>query len=58
MNHDYAHCNGNGCSMREKCKRYLLHLDATERKIIHVVYMDTDQKGDECKFYWEDERWS
>lgn len=37
MNHDYAHCNGDGCSLRDKCVRYLLHLDAIERKIIHVA---------------------
>lgn len=56
MNHDYAHCGGNACSIREKCKRYLLHLEAVEKGMVYVPYMIPDRKGIECNFYWEEER--
>lgn len=52
--HDYAHCNGTYvCSMRERCVRYLLHLDAVKRGLTYVTYIAPNRRGGVCEYYWE-----
>ena len=56
MNHDNAHCNGLwGCSMRDKCVRYLLHLEAVEMKLPMMTYIAPERRGGVCEYYWEKE---
>ena len=56
IGHDYAHCNGLwGCSMRDKCVRYLLHLEAVEMKLPMVTYIAPNRRGGVCEYYWEKE---
>ena len=53
IGHDWAHCNGNDCSVKENCIRYLLHLEAKDGGFTYLTYVRTEQKGDECKYFWE-----
>ena len=58
MNHDLAHCKGEGCMLRESCLRYQAHLDYHARPemvaAISVPYFDEN----ECllhrrQLYWQ-----
>lgn len=53
IGHDYAHCFGGECPMKEKCIRYLLYLEAKEMGLIYVPYIDPWRDGDNCNYYWE-----
>ena len=54
IGHDYAHCNGTyGCKMKDKCIRYLLHLDAKEMGLGIVTYIAPNRRGGVCEYYWE-----
>lgn len=56
IGHDWAHCNGSYgcCSMKERCVRYLLHLEAVEMKLTRVTYIAPNRRGNVCEYYWED----
>lgn len=57
MNHDNAHCNGTwGCSIRDRCVRYLLHLEAVEKGMTYVTYIAPNRRGNVCEFYWEEQK--
>lgn len=64
IGHDYAHCFGNyGCKVKEKCVRYLLHLEVKENAAredapngagfsLHT-YIAPNRRGEVCEYYWE-----
>ena len=61
IGHDWAHCNGNDCSVKERCVRYLLHLEAVEQGERYVTYVipkivKTREGGEECGFYWKNKK--
>lgn len=55
ISHDYAHCNGDGCEIKEKCIRYLLHKEAFERNLGMQTYVLPPETGENCKYFWKHE---
>lgn len=53
MTHDIAHCEGGNCPQKERCRRYLAHLDAKRLKLGFITYI-TPKK--DCNMFWEDTR--
>jgi hypothetical protein len=41
--------------MRDRCVRYLLHLEAVEMKLRMVTYIAPNRRGGVCEYYWEKE---
>ena len=61
MLHDIAHCDYDKCKDKDKCYRYLAHLEAEEKGLPYVAYFvieDSlfDNNGD-CKEFWDYEEW-
>lgn len=54
MTHDIAHCNGEGCKRRDKCRRYLAHLEAVRLKLDYLTYLNIESDVDDCKMFWEE----
>lgn len=53
ISHDNAHCNGTyGCKMRDRCVRYLLHLEAKELMMEYVTYMQPRISNLGCLDFW------
>lgn len=57
MMHDIAHCGNDKCKDKDKCYRYLAHLEARERGLIYVAYFVVkdsmfDSNG-KCKEFWD-----
>lgn len=59
MNHDIAHCNNEDCSIKNRCHRYLAHLDAELHQLPYVSYFIIDKsmfnEDGSCKEFWDDE---
>ena len=55
LGHDYAHCDGLGCNVKENCIRYLLHKDAVKMGYNYLTYVIPDVKDGRCNAYWENE---
>lgn len=61
ISHDNAHCMGYGCEgTREKCVRYLLHLELLENAIkqgrLEVslnIYVSPPERGENCPMFWK-----
>lgn len=57
--HDICHCSHDECPSRTKCRRYLAHLDAVEKKLEYVSYFIIDDRfkmeDGKCNSYWENE---
>lgn len=57
MIHDIAHCGNENCSIRNRCFRYLAHLDAKQRNLPYVSYFIIDDslfnEDGSCKEYWD-----
>ena len=61
ISHDNAHCMGFGCTgTREKCVRYLLHLELLENAIKQGclavslnTYVSPPERGKNCPMFWE-----
>jgi hypothetical protein len=54
ISHDITHCAGQGCTKKDTCHRYLMHLDAIEKDLGWLSYgsaqvcIDNDYNN-----YWE-----
>ena len=57
MNHDIAHCGNDKCKDKDKCYRYLAHLEAKERGLTYVAYFVIDERmladDYDCKEFWD-----
>ena len=56
--HDISHCDGKYCKMREKCRRYLAHLDIIKKGVdFYYTYVIIEEKDinstGSCDMYWE-----
>lgn len=59
MNHDIAHCNNENCSIKNRCYRYMVHLDAKRQNLPYVSYFIVDERlfneDGSCKGFWSAE---
>lgn len=55
ISHDNAHCEGDGCTIKNDCMRYILHLEAVENKMEYITYLMPTPKdnGKECPEFWD-----
>lgn len=53
MTHDITHCEGIGCKRRDKCHRYLAHLEAVRLKLNYLTYRKIDDVNN-CDMFWEE----
>ena len=56
ISHDYAHCEGKDCKLRDTCVRYLLHDEAVKENMTCITYLKPHYKGDRCMDYFKDWR--
>lgn len=61
MNHDIAHCDNSQCRRKNKCYRYLAHLEAKEKQLPYVAYfvMEEHMRNEDydCNSFWDYEEW-
>lgn len=50
--HDITHCGRNDCPKCNTCHRYLMYLDAKEKKINYISLVVPDKVP--CEIYWEE----
>lgn len=50
--HDITHCNRNDCPKCNTCHRYLMYLDAKEKKMDYISLAVPDEVP--CEIYWEE----
>ena len=62
MMHDIAHCGNDKCKDKDKCYRYLAHLEAKERGLPYVTYFVIEEhmrnEDYDCNSFWDYEEWT
>lgn len=51
--HDITHCGRNDCPKCNTCHRYLMYLDAKEKKLDDYISIVITDKVP-CEIYWEE----
>lgn len=53
MTHDIAHCDNSLCKHKNKCFRYLAHLDAVKNNLSYLTYIiwNNEDYIKKCEIY-------
>ena len=49
--HDITHCEGDSCSLKETCYRYMAYLELKDIDINALMFIKPPPKDGKCEFY-------